>query len=247
LEKVMHNYQGQSVSFHCEDPQILKKHEGEPSHELRRPREAEIFAIKFAIELIKKYKLHGKICHLSTREGLELVRKAKQEGVSLTCEVTPHHLYFDHSAALQMNPPLRDREDQQALISGLKKGTIDYLATDHAPHSIEERDKSISGLPHLDTYGNLATWLMAEHAFTPRDIARVCAFNPGRFINEFCEDKFGKIVAGYVGSLTIINPSEPITIDRKDLKTKAGWSPFEGITFPGRVTHTIVRGKIYEN
>ncbi len=252
VETAMEKYRGQFVSFHAEDAEILQQNESAVSHESRRPVSAEQAAIDFVISLTEKYQLHSKICHLSTTAGLEAIKTAKARGLDITVEAAPHHLYFDETMLteqnrkwLQMNPPLRTREDRLALIAGLKNGDIDFLATDHAPHSPEEKQKGMSGVPHLDTYGPFITWLMGEHGFTVRDIARVCSFNPGKFVNEFNQYKFGKIEPRYAGSLTIINPATSITINKKDLKTKCAWSPFENLTFPGRVTHTIVRGKVY--
>jgi len=86
---------------------------------------------------------------------------------------------------------------------------------------------------------------MNEHKFSPEDIARISAHNPGNFFNEFSENKHGAIKEGCVGSLTIIDPTKKIKIERKNLKTKCGWSPFEGVTFPGSVVATIVKGKAY--
>ena len=134
----------------------------------------------------------GKLCHFSTREGLEKIRTARKRGVQVRCEVTPHHLYFDDTMldtanrlALQMNPPLRGRADRLAMIAALKSGEIEYLATDHAPHTLEEKAHGVSGVPHLDTYGAFTPWLMVEHGFNAEDIARVCAANPGAFVREF--------------------------------------------------------------
>ena len=269
LEKAAEKYANQSVSFHCEDPEIIRANQDEPTHSKQRPAEAEILAIDFVLKLIEKYHIQGKICHLSTRRGLEKIVEARNKGVNVTCEVTPHHLYFDESSSFQMNPvrshsqeaetadapkahptsnrvnpPLRLREDRLALITSLKNGEIDYLATDHAPHTIAEREKGISGLPLLDTYGPFTSWLMAEHKFTPQDIARVCSFNPGKFINQFASYKFGRIEPGFIGSLTVIDMRNPVKIDKTMLKTKCHWSPFEGVRFPGRVKFTIVKGKI---
>lgn len=257
LEGALTKYEGRSVSFHCEDPEILAQNKSRDTWESQRPREAEIVAIDFALSLIKKYSLRGKICHCSTREGAEKIREAKRRGISVTCEVTPHHLYFDESILtevnrvwFQVNPPLRTRRDRMALLGALKDGTIDYLASDHAPHTRLEKLEGVSGLPHLDTYGAFAAWLIKEHGFSPSDIARVCAFNPGQFVFPFLPEHsgkgFGRIEEGYIGSLTVMDPASPTTILRKELKTKCGWSPFEGTKFPGRVTHTIVRGKVYE-
>jgi dihydroorotase len=256
LEIVISRYRGRNVSFHCEDPVILRESRGEPTHEQRRPARAEITATEFALYLIEKYDLVGKLCHYSTKGGLEKIAAAKARGVKVTAEATPHHLFFDDSMLteenrlwLRMNPPLRGREDRLALIEALRQGLVDYVATDHAPHTLEEKMQGISGVPHLDTYGDFATWLMAEHGFTPTQIARVCAWNPGRFVNEFLPEGFGKgygvIAPGYVGSLTILNPDAPHLVRREAMKTKCGWSPFEGYTLPGRVTYTILQGRVY--
>ena len=247
LEKVLEKYRGHNLSFHCEDPKVLQQNERQSSHELQRPPEAEISAVDFALSMIEEYELKGKICHLSTAEGLKRIVAAKAKGINVTCEVTPHHLYFDNSMKLQMNPPLRNKEDRLALIAGLKNGDIDFLATDHAPHTVAEKAKGASGLTHLDTYGPFVSWLIKEHGFSAQDIARVCAYNPGNFISPFTSAKYGKIEAGYVGSLTVVDMDKPIKIEKSTLKTKAGWSPFEGATFPGSVIMTIIKGKIYQN
>jgi dihydroorotase len=256
LEGVIAKYRGKNVSFHCEDPAILRESKGAATHELRRPASAEIMATEFALYLIERYELVGKLCHYSTRGGLEKIAAAKARGVRVTAEATPHHLFFDDTMLteenrlwLQMNPPLRGREDRLALIAALRGGLVDYVATDHAPHTMEEKMQGVSGVPHLDTYGAFATWLMAEHWFGAQDIARVCAYNPGLFVKEFLPQGFGKgygvIEPGYVGSLTILDPDAPFVVRREDMKTKCGWSPFEGYTMPGRVTYTVLQGKVY--
>ena len=257
LESVIANYRGRNVSFHCEDPVILEESKGAPTHEQRRPASAEIAATEFALYLIEKYELTGKLCHYSAGEGLAMIRAAKARGVRVTCEVTPHHLFFDTTMLtpenrnwLQMNPPLRSMTDRLAMIEALRSGLIDYVATDHAPHTLEENAKGISGVPHLDTYGAFATWLMVEQNFTPQTIANVCAYNPGTFVNKFLPATLGKglgkIEAGYAGSLTILDLNKPYAVHREAMKTKCGWSPFEGFTFPGSVRATIVMGKVYK-
>jgi len=262
FEEKIKSYSGQNVSFHCEDPEILEENKNKPTHEERRPKETEISAIDFALSMIEKYSLRGKICHGSTSEGLEKIIAAKKRGVNVTVEIAPHHLYFDQSVInkenqkwLQVNPPLRGGEDKAYLIEALRDGRIDFLATDHAPHTIQEKEKGMSGMPHLDTFGPFITWLVKEHNFTPQDIARVCSYNPGNFFNQFALNKpasalapagkYGKIEEGYAGSLTIIDMNKPITITKEKLKTKCNWSPFEEITFPGSVTMTVIKGKIY--
>ena len=280
LEEVIKKYKGKHISFHCESPEVMQKYKDEPTHERQRPPGAESTAVEFALELIQKYDLRGKICHTSSRETVEKIMAAKKSGVAVTSEVTLHHLFFDEGMLtrenriwLEVNPPLRSARDRTELIHALKLGEIDYLVTDHAPHTKEDKEKHVSGMPGLDTYGSFAAWLMKEQGFSARDIAMVCAYNPGKFVNQFSpspnpshqgrgkeefppldgEGKggvnrgFGCIAKGYVGSLTIIDPNQPIKISKFNIKTKCGWSPYEGITFPGRVTHTIIRGKVYEH
>jgi dihydroorotase len=255
LDLVLEKYRGQFVSFHCEDPNMLRANSEKSTHEQKRPAGAEVSAVHFALQMIEKYNLNGKICHCSTKEAFVEILDAKKRGLKVSVEVTPHHLFFDETMMnhenrkmFQVNPPIRQSEENRlALIAALKKGDIDFLATDHAPHSMEEKLKGMSGLTHLDTYGSFITWLMKEHNFTPQEIARVCSFNPGQFTNNFSFQKYGKVEEGYIGSLSIINPDKPIIISKDKLKTKAGWSPFEGVTFPGSVAYTVVRGKIYNN
>ncbi len=256
LDAALARYAGQCVSFHCEDPKIMDEHKNDATHELRRPPEAETSAVDIALSLIEKYSLKGKICHASTIEAVQKITDAKTRGVNVTVEVTPHHLYFDGTmfegrdvpVGAQVNPPIRQtKENRLALIQALKDGRIDYLATDHAPHTLEEKNAGTSGFAHLDTYGAFTTWLMKEHGFKPEDIVRVSARGPGDFMNEFRPDKYGRIEEGYAGSLTIIAPDSPETIWSDNLKTKCKLSPFEGREFPGHVAMTIVQGKVYKH
>ncbi|MBY0376677.1 amidohydrolase family protein [Patescibacteria group bacterium] len=201
LENTLENYRGQNISFHCEDPKILDANKDAPTHESKRPKEAEISAVDVALELIQKYNLTGKICHCSTVEGINKIVEAKKLGVKVTVEVTPHHLFFDETmftpenhGLFQVNPPIRQtKENRLGMIKALKNGDIDYLATDHAPHTIEEKQKGISGLTHLDTYGPFTTWLMKEHGFTTEEISRVCSERPAKFVGDFWQEKYGEI------------------------------------------------------
>ncbi len=257
FEETIQRYRGEHVSIHCEDPAIIAAAEGEPLHELRRPPEAEASGIRFAAAMAERYGLCVKICHLSNAAGLAEAAAAKRRGLPLTVEVAPHHLFFDATMLtaenrpwLQMNPPLRSPEDRTSLLEALRTGLIDYLATDHAPHTAAEKLRGISGVPHLDTYGAFATWLLDE-GFAPQDIARACAYNPARFVEPFLPvglgRGFGRIEEGYAGSLTVLDPAIPTFVppDGSTLKTKCGWSPFEGFEFPGSVAATIVRGRVY--
>jgi dihydroorotase len=251
LEHTLANYAGQSVSFHCEDPVLLERHKGAGTHEERRPADCELSATRFALAMIEKYRLRGKLCHYSVGAGLPLIRAAKARRLTVTAEVTPHHLFFDTAQItpanrqwMQMNPPLRSPTDRTAMLEALRDGTADYLATDHAPHKPDEKAAGISGQPHLDTFGPFVTWLLLRQGFTPERIAAVCSANPGEFVNPYQREKFGRLLPGYVGSLTVLDLQKPATIRREELRTKCGWSPFEGVTFPGSVAAVFVRGEL---
>ena len=207
LEIALEKYKGQNVTFHCEDPEVLEECKSGLTHESRRPAKAEILAIDFALELIERYNLTGKISHCSAIEGIKKIMDAKTRGINVSVEVTPHHLYFDETMLgdnrkkFQVNPPIRQsKENRLALIAALKSGDIDYLATDHAPHTMEEKEKGISGLTHLDTYGSFIAWLTKEHNFTPQEIERVCSQNPANFLNQFIKNKYGEIKEGFVAN-----------------------------------------------
>lgn len=267
LVQSIKNYEGQYVSFHCEDPLVLEKNKNNSNHFSRRPVEAEVLATQTAIELARTHKLKAKLCHYSSGEGLALIKKAKTEGVNLTCEVTPQHLYFTEEEILslensetvtefQMNPPIRNRYNRDLLLMALAKGEIDYLATDHAPHSPEEKKKGMSGLTGLDTYGAFVTWLLVEKNIDAKIIAKICSENPGAFYNKFHDawikgsvyEKakgfgLGFIKEGYSASFTLLNLQSPTTITKAMLKTKAQSSPFLGVTFPGSVHRVYFNGE----
>ncbi len=251
LDETLAHYRGCSVSFHCEDPELLEVHADAATHEQRRPNECEVSATRFALEMIEKYSLTGKLCHYSVGEGLTLIRSARDRGLPVTCEVTPHHIYYDTSVItdqnrgmMQMNPPLRAGDDRLAMLEGLRDGTLDYLATDHAPHTLEEKATGVSGQPHLDTYAAFVSWMIVEAGFSPERIAAVCSENPGDFVEPYIAPRrFGRIAPGYSASLTVLNLARPVTIQRDLLATKCGWSPFEGVTFPGSVEAVFVDGQ----
>ena len=254
LDGALAHYGGRHVSFHCEDPALLRQHEGQPTHEERRPPACELSATEFALAMVAKHGLVGKLCHFSVGEGLGLIRTAKERGLPVTAEVTPHHLFFDTAAltpgnrqSMRMNPPLRSPADRHALLDAARNGLLDYLATDHAPHTTTEKARGVSGQPHLDTFGAFAAWLLVDQGFTPERIAALCSANPGRFANEFgTAERFGRLLPGYAGSLTALNLKKPWTPRDAEMRTKCGWTPFDGIPLPGRVEAVIVRGRIVE-
>jgi dihydroorotase len=261
VEKTLERYQGRSVSFHCEDPDVLKTYHHQTLHQDKRPIEAEVLSTKYAIEFIEKYNLKGKLCHFSSSEGLTLVREALKRKIDLETEVTPQHLFFSYENIskkdwkyYQMNPPLRSEQDRIALFGAIQEGIITYLATDHAPHTLEEKEKGMSGLTGLDTYGPFVTWLLKE-GIAPTVLARISAENPGRFFNRFlptlkkiearyhCLGKgFGFIEPDYCGHITVLELNKSLTVDNNFLKTKPKHSPFHGVTFPGSVKALFLHG-----
>lgn len=262
LDKTLSNYKNQNVSFHCEDPAELELHKNERHHHQKRPPSAEVIATRDALLMIEKHQLHGKLCHYSSGEGLRLIREARNRGVSVAIEVTPQHLYYDIDQinqrdwpTFQMNPPIRYASDKFTLLEALKNGEINYLATDHAPHTMEEKKIGMSGLTGLDTYGPFVTWLIKE-GVEPKLIAKITAENPGLFFNQFLTSwsklfptflSMGKGVGflrpGFRANFTVLHLNRPITITADKLKTKVSHSPFTGITFPGQVEALFIGGK----
>lgn len=294
LRNAIQKYRRKKVSFHVEDFDLLEENKEQDTHATRRPVACVEKALEYVLRIIEDYELEAKLCHWPVGgRSFAMVAEHRAKGYRTTLEVSPLHLYFDADMLkerpelwpyVQMNPALQGSEHRKALIEGVRNGFIQYVATDHAPHTLEEKFKQFkteeqqrlgmtpeqyylhlrktnidecrrlacldgtSGTPQLDTYGLIATWLMKEQHFTPQNIARVCAENPGIFVNQFHEGpgKFGRIEPGYYGSLTILDPTKQTTVRREDLKTKVQWSPFEGIAFPGSVAATFIKGVRYK-
>lgn len=245
------------ITFHCEDQGIInkaKKDLGGKSYPWKhcdeRPKEAEIEAIKSVISLCRKYLTMANIAHISAKESLKIIGENRDIGVM--CEVTPHHLYFtkrdmkDLGSLLKINCPLREESDRKYLLNAVAKGRIDMLATDHAPHTLDEKKSANppSGMPGLDTYGNFVLYLMINHGVKPQLLARLTSYSAARYFQLV--DR-GRIEKGFAASLTILDKKGRTKIRKEDLQTKCKWSPFEGVVFPGRVVATIVRGKAYRN
>lgn len=261
LDEALFHYQGQVVSFHCEDPEILEEHKDCELHHDRRPVKAEAVATRDALMLIEKYKLKGKLCHYSSDKGLRLIREARSRGVDVSIEVTPQHLYFDlehldseQLLSFQMNPPIRHSKDRSALFEALTNNEIQFLATDHAPHTIEEKQKGTSGLTGLDTYAGFVTWLL-QQGVSAKTIAKVCAENPGDFRNQFQSSwskwispkaknslGYGYLKTDYLANFTVLNINSSQKVTAEFLKTKVKHSPFLGSTFPGKLECLFLEG-----
>jgi dihydroorotase len=248
------------VVIHCEDQRIidrrkeeLKVKEGgkkkqQKLHSELRPSEAELSAVKHVLSsasALRSVKIN--IAHVSVYETVDLMRRYK----NMHCEVTPHHLFFTRDEVatkksfLKTNPPLRTEENRLQLLTAFKEGRIDFLASDHAPHTKEEKARDIfeapAGVPHLDTYGNFVSWLIVRCDVHPTLIARVCAYNPALFLG--LNDR-GRIAVGKRANLTILDLQRHVKISGDHLYTKCGWSPFDGYELPGAVKHTISNGVV---
>ena len=255
------------LSFHEEDPSVIENNginRGKASEHFGiggSPREAEIRMISRDIELAKKTDACIDIQHISTKEGVELVRKAKAAGVNIHAEATPHHFSLTEEAAIKhgtlakMNPPLREEEDRRAIVKGIADGTIDMIATDHAPHTEEEKSREItkapSGIIGLETALPLALMNLVNAGETDKadktdakpDLKTVIAalsYNPA---------KLYKLDAGYLAEggpadIAVIDPSLTWVFTKDTIASKACNSPFIDERLTSKVIYTICKGNI---
>lgn len=216
------------------------------AHSMMRPAESEEKSIHEAVAIAKKTGAALHIAHLSTAKGLDVVRKAKKEGLPITCEAAPHHLFLtveDYTTLGtlgKMNPPLRTREDRDALWVGITDGTVDCIATDHAPHTLQEKKigeplSAPSGVPGVETMLSLLLTEAAKKKISYADIVRLCFTNPNRVFDL----KAHNIEPKKPARLVIVDPNAEWLIEGKNLKSKCGWTPFEGWHVKGKVMQVI--------
>lgn len=242
---------GRPASLHCELQSILDRRREELAGQNRpdlhsdlRPPEAEIESVRMVLAAKGRTKVN--FCHISTAGALGLVEESRGRSSKAACEVALHHLFFSRkymfrSELLKMNPPLRSESDREAMMLGLKTGKIDFLVTDHAPHTLmEKQNEGACGVPGLDNYGNMVSWLIGSQGFAPETIAAVCAGNQARFFG--LEDR-GSITVGKRADLTVVDLKAPEKASSRLIRSKCGWTPYEGVDFPGRVRWTIFEGR----
>ena len=243
------------ISAHCEDNNLLFGgyiHDGEYA-KLHGHKgicsESEWGPIKRDIELVKISGCKYHVCHISTKESVELIRKAKADGVDITCETGPHYLTMNDSmlkedGRFKMNPPIRSEEDRLALIEGIKDGTIDVIATDHAPHSADEKakglEKSAMGVVGLETaFAVSYTKLVKTGIITLEKLIEL--------LNTNATKRFGigsPIKVGAPADFTIFNLNEKFTVKKEDFVSMGKASPFENEELYGRCKMTFVNGQI---
>ncbi|MGB3654398.1 MAG: dihydroorotase [Rivularia sp. (in: cyanobacteria)] len=244
------------IAVHAEDHTRLKQRREEFAnihdvaiHSQIQDNQAALIATKRALKLSQKYQRRLHILHMSTAEEADLLRQDKPSWV--TAEVTPQHLLLNTTAyekigsLAQMNPPLRTSRDNEVLWQALLDGVIDFIATDHAPHTLEEKaqtyPKSPSGMPGVET--SLA--LMLTAAVDGRcTVAQVVNWMSTAVAAAYCIPNKGAIAPGYDADLVLVDLNSRKKVRREELVTKCGWSPFEGWDLTGWAVTTIVGGEI---
>ena len=243
---------GKMIVAHCEVNSLLRGgyiHEGEyaKAHGHRGIcSESEWAQIARDLELVKKTGVAYHVCHISTKESVDLIRKAKAEGVDVTCETGPHYLVMDDSdlqedGRFKMNPPLRSKEDREALVAGILDGTIDMIATDHAPHSAEEKGKGLEnsafGVVGIETaFQILYTYLVKPGVLSLERLIDLLVTNPRKRFN---------IPLGC--DFTIWDLEDESTVDPDDFLSLGKATPFTGWKVNGKCIATVCDGKLVYN
>lgn len=251
-------FDGAVIAEHCEDASLAEggqMHEGYHSYSLGlagQPREAEeiVVARDLALARLTGGRLH--LCHLSSAGSVSLVRRAKAEGLRVTAEVTPHHLVFTdgdlrtYDSNFKVNPPLRTAEDRDALIEGLADGTVDAVATDHAPHAVEEKetefDQASFGSTGLETaLAAVLTFVVGGGAMTLADALEAMSTRPARILGT--DDHGRPLEPGAPANVVAFDPAAEWVVE-PPFASKSRNSAFLGRTLRGRVVHTIYRGEL---
>ena len=243
---------GKIIAAHCEDNSLLCGgyiHKGEYAR-LHGHKgicaESEWKPIERDLRLAKETGCKYHVCHISCKESVELIRRAKAEGVDVTCETAPHYLIFNdmdlkESGNFKMNPPIRSEEDRQALIKGLQDGIIDMIATDHAPHGYDEKSRglqnSLMGVVGLETaFPVLYTYLVKKGIITLEKLIELMAINPRR--------RFG---ITQTDDICVYDLQSEYKIDPGEFKSKGKSTPFDGLTVAGKNLLTVCGGKAVWN
>ncbi len=245
---------GKMIVAHCEVNELLKGgyiHDGEYAKAHGHKgicSESEWKQIARDLELVEETGCAYHVCHISTKESVEIIRQAKKRGVNVTCETGPHYLILcdedlQEEGRFKMNPPLRSAEDRDALIEGIKDGTIDMIATDHAPHSAEEKGKglagSMMGVVGIETaFPLLYTHLVLKGVITLEKLIELMAVNPRK--------RFG--IGGGTdedesADFTVVDLDAEYTIDSNDFYSMGKATPFEGYKVKGKIIHTFIKGE----
>ncbi len=250
------NKLGSFISEHCEEKSVSAGaiNAGPVAEKLGvqgvLPEAEEIMAGR-DIVIAETNNLHTHICHISTKTSVDMIRSAKQRGVQVTCETCPHYYSFTVEEVLEsgvnakMNPPLREEKDKQAIIKGIKDGTIDAIITDHAPHAEEEKAKGLATAPNgiigFETALSATITNLVEPGYINyMDLVRVMSYNPAKLLGL---DK-GVIAEGKVADLTIFDPNKEYVYKKEQIVSKSKNTPWIGKKLKGQVIYTVVNGRI---
>ncbi len=260
---------GIPISEHSDDPALSAggvAHEGRVSERLGLrgyPASAEVSAIARNIEIAEFTGAHLHLAHLSSARSVALVADAKARGVRLTCEVTPSHLFLTEDAIAgaerepaydtnaRINPPLRTEEDRQALLAGVNDGTIDAIATDHAPHAIEDKlcefDHAAPGISCLETAAATITTLIQRGELVEAAAWKALTISPANIFDlQNRVPDLGTLRAGAPADIVLIDPSEEWVVDPATFVSKGHNTPLGGQTLTGRVRAVMASGKLWE-
>ncbi len=247
------------IAAHCEVEELLKGgyiHDGDYARQHNHKgicSESEWEQVRRDIEIAERMGCRYHVCHISTKETVELVRQAKARGVKVTCETGPHYLIFtdmdlQEDACWKMNPPLRSAEDRAALIEGIKDGTIDMIATDHAPHSVEEKSRGLKdsamGIVGLETaFAALNTHLVRKGVITMERLVELMSINPRKVFRIK-----GGIEVGERADIVLIDGEREWRVDSAKFYSMGKITMFDGRPMVGDIAMTIHRGKVvYDN
>ncbi|MGB3770296.1 MAG: dihydroorotase [Rhodococcus sp. (in: high G+C Gram-positive bacteria)] len=250
---------GVLVAQHAEEPRLTAgavAHEGPTAARLGLagwPRSAEESIVARDAILARDAKARVHICHASTAGTVELIDWAKKQGISITAEVTPHHLFLDDSrletydAVNKVNPPLREASDTRALRAALASGVVDCVATDHAPHAEQDKCCEFSqarpGMLGLETALSVIASTMVETGLLDwRGVARVMSERPAEIVG--LTDQGRPIAVGEPANLTVVDPDARWTVDGAELVSLSSNTPYEALELPAKVTATLLRGRI---
>lgn len=229
---------GELIISHAEDSKLLTDSM------------SEAVAVERELQVLRKNGGRLHFAHISTKKAIDLIRQGKKEGLKVTCETAPHYFTFTKEdetldGQFKMNPPLRTQEDLQAVIEGLKDGTIDCIATDHAPHSYEEKTKPFAespfGIVGFETALGAGLKLVTDGHLPLNQLIEKMSSNPAKILG--LKDQ-GEIKVGQIANLTIISPNIEYEVKANDFVTKCKISPFEGMKLKGKAVAVVANGKL---
>ena len=243
------------IAAHCEVEELLKGgyiHDGEYAREHGHKgicSESEWAQVKRDIEIAERLGCRYHVCHISTKETVQLIREAKARGVKVTCETGPHYLIYtdmdlQEDARWKMNPPIRSTEDRAALIEGIKDGTIDMIATDHAPHSVEEKSRGLKdsamGIVGLETaFAALNTHLVKRGVISLEHLVKLMSINPRKVFRIA-----GGIEVGDRADIVLLDTEKQWRVDSSKFYSMGKITMFDGKDMTGDIVMTIHRGKV---